>query len=264
MADEKKNTTENTETEALAEAVEDIEDAAEELEEAADVDDTDDDDEADDDEADEEEKDKADDEAEKKEGKIINDIIEVVESTLLTVFVIIMIFTYFLHPVNVVGSSMNNTLFNGNRVFMTTVYTGPHYGDIIVINNDMAYFLDENNKVIEKDISGSGLKECIIKRVIAEPGQTIDFDVDKEQVIVDGKVLDEPYIRQTVISDGGNFNFPITVPEGYYFVMGDNRRESADSRNGDVGLIKKEQIYGKAIVKYSPIKEFKFLFFKNK
>ena len=262
MADETKNTTENKETEAAAEAVEDIEDAAEELIEAAD-DDTEDDDEAADDESgdeDEEEEEKA----EKKEGNFINDVIEIVESTLLTVFVIIMIFTYLLHPVNVVGSSMNNTLFDGNRVFMTTVYTGPHYGDIIVINNDMAYFLDENGKVIEKDITGSGLKECIIKRVIAEPGQTIDFDVDKEQVIVDGKVLDEPYIRQTVISDGGNFNFPITVPEGYYFVMGDNRRESADSRNGEVGLIKKEQIYGKAIVKYSPIKEFKFLFFNNK
>lgn len=261
MADETKNTTENTETEAAAEAVEDIEDAAEELIEAAD-DDTEDDDEAADDESGEEEEEEE--KAEKKEGSFINDVIEIVESTLLTVFVIIMIFTYLLHPVNVVGSSMNNTLFDGNRVFMTTVYTGPHYGDILVINNDMAYFLDENGKVIEKDITGSGLKECIIKRVIAEPGQTIDFDVDKEQVIVDGKVLDEPYIRQTVISDGGNFNFPITVPEGYYFVMGDNRRESADSRNGEVGLIKKEQIYGKAIVKYSPIKEFKFLFFKNK
>ncbi|MBR6995860.1 MAG: signal peptidase I [Ruminococcus sp.] len=261
MADETKNTTENTETEAVAEAVEDIEDAAEELIEAAD-DDTDD--EAADDESGDEEEEEEEEKAEKKEGNFINDVIEIVESTLLTVFVIIMIFTYLLHPVNVVGSSMNNTLFDGNRVFMTTVYTGPHYGDILVINNDMAYFLDENGKVIEKDITGSGLKECIIKRVIAEPGQTIDFDVDKEQVIVDGKVLDEPYIRQTVISDGGNFNFPITVPEGYYFVMGDNRRESADSRNGEVGLIKKEQIYGKAIVKYSPIKEFKFLFFKNK
>lgn len=263
MADETKNTTENTETEAAAEAVEDIEDAAEELIEAAD-DNTEDDDEAADDGSGDEEEEEEEEKAEKKEGSFINDVIEIVESTLLTVFVIIMIFTYLLHPVNVVGSSMNNTLFDGNRVFMTTVYTGPHYGDILVINNDMAYFLDENGKVIEKDITGSGLKECIIKRVIAEPGQTIDFDVDKEQVIVDGKVLDEPYIRQTVISDGGNFNFPITVPEGYYFVMGDNRRESADSRNGEVGLIKKEQIYGKAIVKYSPIKEFKFLFFKNK
>ena len=63
---------------------------------------------------------------------------------------------------------------------------------------------------------------------------------------------------------GVMFNFPITIPEGYYFVMGDNRRESADSRNGDVGLIKKEQIYGKAVLRYSPIKDFKFLIFNKK
>ncbi|WP_037297651.1 signal peptidase I [Ruminococcus flavefaciens] len=260
MADEIKNTTENTETEALAEAVEDIEEAAEELTEAVD----------DEEEIEEESEDDGDDDGEeeekakKKEGKLVDDIIEVIESTLLTVFVIVMIFTYLLHPVNVVGGSMNNTLFDGNRVFMTTVYTGPHYGDIIVINNDMAYFLDENGKVYEKDITGSGLKECIIKRVIAEPGQTIDFDLENEQVIVDGKVLDEPYIRETVNKDGGMYDFPITVPEGYYFVMGDNRRESADSRNPDVGLIKKDQIYGKALIKYSPIKEFKFLFVDKK
>ena len=81
------------------------------------------------------------------------------------------------------------------------------------------------------------------------------------QVIVDGKVLDEPYIKVTVNSIGGAFNFPITVPEGYYFVMGDNRRGSADSRFPEVGLIKKEQIYGKAVLRYSPIKDFKILLF---
>ncbi|HNZ99295.1 signal peptidase I [Ruminococcus sp.] len=258
MADEVKKTTENTETETVAEAVEDIEEAAEDLAEAVE---DEEDIEEDDDDA---EEDEAEEQAKKKEGKFVDDIIEVIESTLLTVFVIVMIFTYLLHPVNVVGKSMNNTLMDGNRIFMTTVYTGPHYGDIIVINNDMAYFFDQAGKVYEKDITGSGLKECIIKRVIAEPGQTIDFDVEKEQVIVDGKVLDEPYIKQTVNGDGGMYDFPITVPEGYYFVMGDNRRESADSRNPDVGLIKKEQIYGKAVLRYSPIKEFKFLFFNNK
>ncbi|WP_297955726.1 signal peptidase I [uncultured Ruminococcus sp.] len=250
MADEVKNTTENTEAEEVTEAVEEIEEAAEDAAEA--VEEKDDED------------NEQDEEAEKKEGKIVDDILEIVESTLLTVFVIIMIFTYLLHPVNVVGKSMNNTLMDKDRIFMTTVYSGPHYGDIVVINNDMAYFLDSTGNVIDKDISNSGLKECIIKRVIAEPGQTIDLDAEKEQVIVDGKVLDEPYIRQTMNDAGVMFNFPITIPEGYYFVMGDNRRESADSRNGDVGLIKKEQIYGKAVLRYSPIKDFKFLLFNKK
>lgn len=254
MADEIKDKTQDTEEEEVAEV---LDEAEEEVKEA---DSSEEDDEAED-EDNEDADDEEDDEAAKKESKIVDDIFEIIESTLVTVFVIVMIFTYLLHPVNVVGKSMRDTLFDSDRIFMTTVYGGPHYGDIVVINNDAAYLLGEDGSVIERDITGSGLKECIIKRVIAEPGQTIDIDAEKEQVIVDGKVLDEPYIRETVNSDGGMFDFPITVPEGYYFVMGDNRRESSDSRSAYVGLIKKEQIYGKAIVRYSPIKDFKFLLF---
>ncbi len=202
--------------------------------------------------------------AEKKEGKIVDDLLEIIESTLLTVFVVIMIFTYLLHPITVEGTSMNDTLFKDDRVFMSTVYFGPHYGDIIVINNDVAYLLDENGEVIEKDISESSYKECLIKRVIAEPGQTIDIDPEKEEVLIDGKVIDEPYIKETINTlTYTAFDFPITIPEGYYFAMGDNRRVSADSRNPDIGLIKKDQIYGKAIIRYYPIKNFKFLKFSK-
>jgi signal peptidase I len=147
---------------------------------------------------------------------------------------------------------------------MSTVYSGPHYGDIIVINNDAAYLLDENGKAFKKDISNSSYKECLIKRVIAEPGQTIDIDPEKEEVLIDGKVIDEPYIKETINNLSFTaFDFPITIPDGYYFAMGDNRRVSADSRNPDIGLIKKDQIYGKAIIRYYPVKDFKFLKFKK-
>lgn len=253
MADETKDTTENTdevnEAEEFAEEV--TEEAAEKSENSEETVENDSEDSNDDDEK----------EAEKKESKFVDDVLEIVESTLLTVFVIVMIFTYLLHPVNVVGGSMNNTLFEKDRIFMTTVYTGPHYGDIVVINNDMAYLLDDNNKVIKRDITGSPLKECIIKRVIGEPGQTLDIDAEKGQVIVDGKVLDEPYIKETVDNRFDGFNYPITIPDGYYFVMGDNRRGSSDSRVSDIGLIKKDQIYGKAVLRYSPLKDFKILLF---
>ena len=204
-------------------------------------------------------------EAEIKEGKIVDDILEIVESTLITVFVVIMIFTYILHPVTVSGPSMNNNLFSGDKIFMNTVYFGLHYGDIIIINNDNAYLLDDEGNAVKKDITGSMYKECLIKRIIAEPGQTIDIDPEKEEVRVNGKVLNEPYIKQTINDMPFKaFDYPITVPDGYYFVMGDNRRESADSRYPDIGLIKKDQIYGKALIKYSPIKDFKFLTFKEK
>lgn len=250
MADEIKNNPQDTEGEN---DIEETSETEEELELLSDDEDDDDETEEADDEASEE--------AKKKESKLVDDILEIIESTLLTVFVIVMLFTYLLHPVVVNGGSMNNTLFDGDRIFMTTIYAGPHYGDVIVIENDMSYLLDENGDVYERDITGSSLKECIIKRVIAEPGQTLMLDPVNEQVIVDGKVLDEPYIRATVNNAGQSFDFPITIPEGYYFVMGDNRRESSDSRYADVGLIKKDQIYGKAVLRYSPLKEFKILLF---
>ncbi len=197
-------------------------------------------------------------ETDKSENKLLSDIMEVVESTLITVFVIVMVFTYILHPVNVVGTSMIDTLQNGDRIFMTTVYADISYGDIVVIDNNMAYLLDANNDIVEKNIDGSALKECIIKRVIAEGGQTLEIVPETHEVIVDGKVLDEPYIKELTMN-AGSFNYPITIPDGYFFVMGDNRNGSADSRNPDVGLIKKDQIYGKAILRYAPLSKFRYL-----
>lgn len=185
------------------------------------------------------------------------DLIEIIESTFITVFVIVLIFTYLLHPVNVVGSSMEPTLYENDRIFMSTLTMNLSYGDIVIVNNDAAYLFDETGKLYKKEIPNSQLNECIIKRVVACGGQTVDINFDTGVVTVDGKALDEPYIKAPTRSNQGAFTYPITVPEGYYFVMGDNRNNSSDSRNPDVGFIEADQIYGKAILKYSP--EFEFI-----
>lgn len=196
-------------------------------------------------------------ENENKKGSLVDDIFEILESSLITVFVVLMFFTYILHPVNVSGPSMENTLFNENRILMCPM-APLHNGDIAVINNDEAFFLDDNNNVVSKNIDGTRLDECIIKRVVAVGGQTLEIRPETHEVLVDGKVIDEPYIKDPV-SSGGAFTYPITIPEGYYFVMGDNRTISADSRDPDVGLISKDQVLGKAIVRYKPFSEFKML-----
>ena len=202
--------------------------------------------------------------------KIINDVMDIVESTLTTVFVIVLIFTYLLHPVNIKGHSMEPTLYGSDRIFMTTVYFGIDNGDILVIDNNAVYLLDENGDPYKADVPNNPIDECIIKRVIACGGQTIDIDnsdPENTRVLVDGKEVDEPYLKENAkTSSGGVFasQFPLTVPKGYYFVMGDNRENSSDSRSNYVGLIKKDQIYGKAIVRYSPLSEFKFLFNSDK
>ena len=206
----------------------------------------------------------------KDKGSVLRDVLDIAESTMITIFVIVLLFTYCLHPVNIVGHSMVPTL-NKNydasmrketdKVLMNTVFFDVKYGDILVINKDKNYLLDENGEVyVPSPFEAPSIDECIIKRVIACGGQTVDITDNK--VIVDGKVLDEPYIKSgSTTVDLGAFEgqYPITVPEGYYFVMGYNRNGSSDSRAKCVGLIKKDQIYGKAIIKYSPLNEFDIL-----
>lgn len=187
-----------------------------------------------------------------------NDILEIAESTLITIFTVVMIFTYLLHPVNVVGTSMVPTLNNDDKIFMSTVVTNVSCGDIIVINNDSSYLIDEATGEVYSRPSAP-LDECIIKRVIACGGQTVDIDFTTGTVTVDGEVLDEPYINEITSKNDGAINFPVTIPEGYYFVMGDNRNHSSDSRNAFVGLIKQDQIYGKAVMRYAPFSQFKIL-----
>lgn len=203
-------------------------------------------------------------------GNIVTDILEVAESTLITVFVIVLLFTFILHPVNIVGRSMVPTLnknYSGvreenqdtDKVLMNTVFFNVKYGDILVIDKDKNYLIDENGEAYEPT-ADAAINECIIKRVIAVGGQTVDIKDGK--VYVDGEALNEPYIAENSTTDDlGAFTgqYPITVPEGYYFVMGDNRNHSTDSRAKSVGLVKKDQIYGKAIIKYSPLSEFDIL-----
>lgn len=87
--------------------------------------------------------------------------------------------------------------------------------------------------------------KTLIKRIIGTSGDTIDIDFESGIVKVNGKALDEPYIKEITHHDEGSFEYPITVPENCYFVMGDNRNYSSDSRK--YGYIKEENIKGKVL-----------------
>ena len=84
-------------------------------------------------------------------------------------------------------------------------------------------------------------------------------DGKNHTVTVDGKVLDEPYIKEPMLS-GGTMQYPCTVPEGYVFVLGDNRNNSRDSRDATVGLIPLSNVIGKATFRLLPISEFGSLY----
>ena len=182
---------------------------------------------------------------ETKKSSFAADVAEVLETVFVSIFVVIMLFAYIIRPVTVEGRSMEATLHNGDRLLMTDLLYTPKRGDIVIVDNSHSYLLDENGDLVE----GQGLpdEKRLIKRVIATGGQTLNIDFETGTVTVDGEVLDEPYINNlTVNPEYGFTSYPITVPEGYYFVMGDNRQNSTDSRSPYVGFVSRDSILGKS------------------
>lgn len=121
------------------------------------------------------------------------------------------------------GNSMNDTYADGDTVLCLRT-DSPAKGDVVVCTCDKGVTL--------------------IKRVIATAGDTLDINFETGEVTLNGEVLDEPYIKEATHLDEGAFTYPITVPDGCYFVMGDNRNYSSDSRHKEIGYIKEEQIEG--------------------
>ena len=152
---------------------------------------------------------------------------------------------------------MSKTLESGDRVVITNFSAKPKQGDIVVFYAaDSVILDDENNLVINP-----GVRRNLVKRVIAAEGQTVDFDFEKGIVYVDGKILSEDYISGLTHSDSGAFTgkYPVTVPPGYVFVMGDNRRNSIDSRSYEIGFVAVDSIIGKVIFRLTPFDSFGFL-----
>lgn len=165
-------------------------------------------------------------------------IYDVVSVICAAVIVIMVAFTFFFRFVGVVGNSMEPTL-NDNDWLLVHSKSSYEYGDIIISSQPNAF------------------NEPIVKRVIATGGQTVDIDFETGEVSVDGKVLQEDYIAEST-TNREDMTFPITVPEGKLFVLGDNRRHSTDSRSSLIGLLDERYIIGKVKFRIMPINKFQY------
>ena len=171
--------------------------------------------------------------------KKVKEVLEYAESLTVVFAVMLLIFTFIARPDTVDGESMLPTLCNGERLVISNLFYEPAPGDIVVLCGEADREEGRN----------------LIKRIIAVGGQTIDIDFETGEVTVDGEVLDEPYILERTHLDEGT-EFPLTVPEGEVFVMGDNRNGSRDSRSLSVGTVKEEYIVGRVLFRFFPFDRF--------
>ena len=156
--------------------------------------------------------------------------------TLIVVAAVAVLITSLILPVlQISGTSMEPTLSNG---------------DIVV--------LLKTSSLERGDLCGfSYSNKILIKRVIALPGDILVIDEDGN-VFLNGEMLDEPYITEKGLGEC-DIEFPFTVPENTYFLMGDHRSTSVDSRSSVIGCIAHEQIVGKLFLKVWPLENFSLI-----
>ena len=178
-----------------------------------------------------------------KAGRFVLEIVLIVAAAIALTF---LIRTFICQPFEIPSSSMEDTIEIGDRVLsekLTYLFTDIKQGDIVTF----------------ADPTTSG--RTLIKRVIATGGQTVEFIDDS--VYVDGVKLNEPYTEGKATGplpntyNGMQISYPYTVPDGYLWVMGDNRTNSADSRF--FGAVPASSVSGKAFFVYWPFNAFGYL-----
>ena len=177
--------------------------------------------------------------AKEEKSSLLNEIIQLV-TYILVIFVITFLILHFVgQRTEVSGSSMEDTLSDGDNLIVEKLsyrFRDPERFDIIIFpykySSEPTYY---------------------IKRIIGLPGETIYID-EEGSIFIDGELLEENYGLATILNPGRAAQ-PITLGEDEYFVMGDNRTGSEDSRFDDVANIKREDIVGRAWVRIYPFNE---------
>jgi signal peptidase I len=161
-------------------------------------------------------------------------LLEWFDSILVALTITMLILTFVMRTVRVNGISMEPTLINGEQIIARSLLYEPAAGDIVIVDSGISY------------------GEPLVKRVIGAGGDTININFETGEVFVNDKLIEEKYISAPT-TRAFDVSFPLTVPNGKVFLMGDNRPLSKDSRSSEIGLIDKRDILGKVFLRLFPI-----------
>lgn len=178
---------------------------------------------------------------EEKEYSLAREVFSTALYLLIVVALTFLFVRFVAQRTHVNGDSMNATLEDGDNLLVDKIsyrFSDPERFDIIVF----PYQYQE--------------KTYYIKRIIGMPGETVQ--IKDGMIYINGEILQETYGKE-VMRYAGIADDPITLGEDEYFVLGDNRNNSSDSRDPSVGNIKKDQIIGKAFIRIWPLNKFGIL-----
>ena len=177
-------------------------------------------------------------------ARFIDGVFDFLELFIFSLAAVLLITTFFFRHSVVDGSSMEQTLSNGEHIIISNFFYEPERGDVIVCE--------------DYSLSNEYYHKPLVKRIIAIPGDTVEIKYNhytkRSTVYVNGQMLDEPYVYIDEYPEYRNDSGKWKVGEGEVFVMGDHRNNSSDSR--DIGCIRIDSIIGKALFRFYPFEKF--------
>lgn len=168
--------------------------------------------------------------------RLVNFFMDILETVAFVGSIFIVVYLFLLQPHQVRGASMDDSFHNGQYILTSKIsyrLSSPKRGDVVV-------FVSPKNKDID-----------FIKRVVGLPGETVV--VKQGQIFINNEALSEHYAKTKTETFPGGFlqdETPVTIPQGFYFVLGDNRARSSDSR--EFGFVPQSAIIGKVFFRYFP------------